>query len=115
MRTVAGFFLVLSWLVAEPAPRNRLTFSGGWSREAGGSPYAQKQTATGFGLSFGYRLYRYIEPEVGVFTGLQPSAAVRGRNRQHFWLGATPRWFLANPAYTRDRWFQISAEFSVRF
>jgi len=33
----------------------------------------------------------------------------------HFWLGVTPRWFLANPAYARDRWFQIACELSFRF
>lgn len=48
----------------------------------------------------------------GYFLG---SSAIALDHSRHFWLGATPRWFLANPAYARDRWFQITAEFSVRF
>jgi hypothetical protein len=34
---------------------------------------------------------------------------------RHWWLGATPRWFLANPHYRRDRWLQIAGEVSFRF
>jgi len=48
----------------------------------------------------------------GYFVG---SAAIALDHAHRFWLGATPRWFLANPAHARDRWFQISGEFSVRF
>jgi hypothetical protein len=48
----------------------------------------------------------------GYFVG---SVAVPLDHSRRFWVGATPRWFLANPAYARDRWFQISGEFSVRF
>ena len=43
------------------------------------------------------------------------SAAVALDRGRHFWVGATPRWLLANASYTRDRWFQISAEISFRF
>lgn len=171
--------------IAEPLPRHRLTFSGGWSRQVGGYSF-QKQTATGLGTSYGYRLHRYVEAEAGVFTALQPAPDIRGAHyfwdpddrfvwvpfgvrfiapvylgriefsggggglyeeysvsnpnlgfglqsrhgwggyfvgsaavaldrKKHFWLGATPRLFLANPAYARDRWFQISGEASVRF
>ncbi len=42
-------------------------------------------------------------------------AAVFLDQRRHFWLGASPRLFLANPRFGRDRWFQILGEFSVRF
>ena len=48
----------------------------------------------------------------GYFVG---SAAFALDHSRHFWLGATPRWFLANPAYARDRWFQIAGEIVVRF
>lgn len=48
----------------------------------------------------------------GYFVG---SAALPLDHGRHFWLGATPRWFLANPRYARDRWFQISAEVTLRF
>jgi hypothetical protein len=48
----------------------------------------------------------------GYFVG---SAAVALDHFYHFWLGVTPRWFLANPAYARDRWFQITGELSLRF
>lgn len=48
----------------------------------------------------------------GYFVGSAALALDRGRR---FWLAATPRWFLANPAHARDRWFQIAGEFSVRF
>ncbi len=48
----------------------------------------------------------------GYFVG---SAALALDRARHFWVGASPRWFLANPAYARDRWVQISGEISVRF
>jgi hypothetical protein len=48
----------------------------------------------------------------GYFVG---SAAVALDHSRHFWFSATPRLFLANPPYARDRWFQLSGEFSVRF
>jgi hypothetical protein len=31
------------------------------------------------------------------------------------WLGATPRFFLANPPYARDRWFVITGDVTFRF
>jgi hypothetical protein len=43
------------------------------------------------------------------------STAVALDRQGHFWLAATPRLFLANPAYARDRWFQLSGEFIYRF
>jgi hypothetical protein len=48
----------------------------------------------------------------GYFVG---SAAVALDHSRHFWLGAAPRWFLANPRYARDRWFQVTGEFGFRF
>jgi hypothetical protein len=182
MRVLIPFLLLISCAAAQPVPRNRLTFNGGWSRQIGDSP----EDAPGFGLSYGYRIHKYIEPEVGVFAALQPSsvmssahytidpddrfvwitwgvrfiaplnlerfefsggggglyekysvsdpliepplmpyegwggyfvgsASVALDRNKRFWLGATPRLFLANPGDRRDRWFQISADFSVRF
>lgn len=48
----------------------------------------------------------------GYFVGGATVALDRGK---HFWLGVTPRVFLANPKYARDRWFQLMGEFSFRF
>jgi len=182
MRIFVSFVLMLSCAMAQSDPRNRLTFSGGWSRQIG-TPF-EYLTATGLGLSYGYRVQKYVEVEAGVFTALDPtgdvcshsgcidvsdhffwvpfgvrliapfgraefsagggglyerytvgsaapgggpnprngwggyfvgSAAMALDHSRHLWLGATPRWFLANPAFARDRWFQISGEFNVRF
>jgi hypothetical protein len=186
MRALIPFLLMISCATAQSDPRDRLTFSGGWSSQIGGISFVEHQTATGLGLSYGYRVHQYIEAEAGVFTAFDPagescshngcvdigdhyfwvpfgvrfiaplylgriefsggggglyqkytvgsptigggpdprhgwggyfvgSAAVALDHSRHFWLGATPRWFLANPANARDRWFQISGEFSVRF
>ena len=52
--------------MAQSAPPNRLTFSGGWSRQIADG--YERQTATGLGLSYGYRVYKYAEIEAGVFT-----------------------------------------------
>jgi hypothetical protein len=170
----------------QPVSRNRLTFSGGWSRDIGGVSFERK-SATSLGLSYGRRVWKYAEAEVGVFTALDPTgdicsahgcvdandnflwipfglrflaslaggrvevsagggglferyrtenpffggvlpavrtawggyfaggAAVALDRGRHVWLGAAPRWFLANPPYDRDRWFQITGEVSVRF
>jgi hypothetical protein len=177
--------LTTTGAAAQSLPRHRLGFGGGWSREFAGYSYP-KDTATGLGLSYGYRVLRFLEAEAGVFAALQPTPDIRGANYfldpddrflwvpfgvrflaplylrriefaagggglyekysvsnpspgfgvqphsglggyfvgsasialdrgKHFWLGAAPRWFLANPPYRRDRWFQILAEFSVRF
>jgi hypothetical protein len=186
MRFCALFLLLLSCAAAQPAPRSRLTFSGGWSREAGGYYYAHNDTATGLGLSCGHRVLGFMEAEAGMFTALEPSPDIRGAHysldpndrfiwvpfgvrfiaplylgriefsggggglyerysisnpnpgfglvaysgwggyflgsaavsldrRRRLWLGATPRLFLANPRYARDRWLQVAAEISWRF
>jgi hypothetical protein len=186
MRVSMLFLLAAVCALAQPVPRNRLTLSGGWSRQVNGYPYEEKETAAGLGLSYGYRVQTHIELEAGVFAALQPSADIRGGNYfwdpddrfvwfpfgvrfiaplylgriefsggggglyekysvgnpniafglesrggwggyfvgsasvaldrgKHSWLGATPRWFLANAAGVRDRWFQIAGELSVRF
>jgi hypothetical protein len=180
-----SLFLVAVCATGQPVPRNRLTFSGGWSRDIGGVSF-RRESATGFGLSYGRRVWKYAEAEAGVFTALDPTgdlcnahgcvdandnflwvpfglrflapsfggrfevsagggglceryrtenpvsgpspfvrtgwggyfvagAAVALDRGRHFWIGAAPRWFLANPAYARDRWFQIAGEVSVRF
>lgn len=48
----------------------------------------------------------------GYFAGATSVALDRGR---HVWMGAASRIFLANPAYARDRWLQITLEFIWRF
>ncbi len=186
MRIAFAFFLMISCAWAQSIPRNRFAFNGGWSREVGGSSFSEKDTAGGFGLSYGYRLHPHVEAEAGVFTALQPAGVIRGAHYyldpddrfiwvpfgirfvaplyleriefsagggglyekysvgnpnialgpqprdgwggyfvgsasvaldrgNRFWLGATPRFFLANADGRHDRWFQISGEFSVRF
>jgi hypothetical protein len=185
VRAFLPIVLISCCAIAQSVPHNRLTFSGGWSRQVGGNSY-EHETATGLGLSYGYRVHNFIEAEAGVFTALQPSPDIRGANYflnpndrfiwipfgvrfvaplylkpiefsagggglyekysvskatsnfgiaprdgwggyfaasaavaldgvKHFWIGATPRWFLANPPFTRDRWFQISGELTLRF
>jgi hypothetical protein len=34
---------------------------------------------------------------------------------KHFWIGFTPRWFLANPPFARDRWMLAAGSVSYRF
>ena len=46
---------------------------------------------------------------------LAGSVSVAIDHSRHFWLGASPRVYLANGTYARDRWFQIAGEFSFRF
>jgi hypothetical protein len=173
------------YAVAQGVPSSRLTFSGGWSRQLNAPSY-ETQTATGLGLSYGYRLDKYLEAEAGLFTALDPtgdicahfgcldvndryfwipfgvrfiaplhrdrvelsagggglyekytvanpfpgggpaahsgwggyfaaSAGIAATHSRRFWVAATPRWFLANAPYARDRWFQIAAELTYRF
>lgn len=185
MRLLLSIILAASCAAARETPADRLTLSGGWTREISGYSFQGKPTAPGLGISYGHRFHRFIEAEAGLFTALNPtgnlcfsygcvdvddryywipfgvrfvaplylgriefsggggglyekyttgaspgggplphdgwggyfvgSAAVSLDHARHFWVAATPRWFLANPAYTRDRWFQISGEFSIRF
>jgi hypothetical protein len=42
-------------------------------------------------------------------------AALAIDHSRRFWIGATPRVILANPRYGRDRWFNITGDFSFRF
>jgi hypothetical protein len=186
MRVFISLLLAVSCAGAQSEFSDRLTFSGGWTRQVGGYSFEPKETALGLGLSYGHRFHRYIEAETGLFTALDPtgnlcskfgcvdaddrffwvpfgvrlvaplylgriefsagggglyehyspgnpsiygptysrdgaggyilaSAALALDHSHRFWLGVTPRLFLANPQYARDRWFQISGEFSVRF
>jgi hypothetical protein len=50
----------------------------------------------------------------GYFASGAAIAIDRGR---HFWLGASPRWYLANAnrGYTHDRWFVITGELGFGF
>ena len=83
-----------------PLYRRRIEISGG-----GGGLYEKYSSDLALGL--GSRT-----GGGGYFIASAAFALDRGR---HFWVGATPRWFLANPSYARDRWLQISAEISYRF
>jgi hypothetical protein len=186
LRPIIPFLLLAIYATAQSAPPNRLTFSGAWSRQISGYVYQQQKSALGVGLSYGYRVHRYVELEAGFLTALNPtgevcyshgcedvgdrfhwvpfgvrfiaplylgrvefsggggglyekytvgntppgggyysrsgwggyfvgSTAIALDRSRHYWLSATPRWFLANPPYNRDRWFQLSGEFSIRF
>jgi hypothetical protein len=42
-------------------------------------------------------------------------AAVALDHGRHFWLGASPRFYLANTGGQNDRWFVITGDFSFRF
>jgi len=75
MRAIIPFLLIVSCAAAQSVPRNRLTFSGGWSREVGGYS-SEKLTATGLGFSYGYRVHNHIEAEAGLFTALDPTSEV---------------------------------------
>lgn len=186
MRIALLLFAALYSACGQTVPPDRLTISGGWTRQFGGYSYIDKETAPGFGISYGRRFGKFIEAETGLFTALDPtanicdrfgcvdvgdryywvpfgvrfvaplylnriefsggggglyerytvgtpysgggpyardgwggyfvtSAAVSLDHGRRFWVAATPRWFLANPRYARDRWLQISGEFSFRF
>jgi hypothetical protein len=81
-----------------PLYLDRIEFSGGlrglYEKYTAESPFSERHGWGGYSVA---------------------SAAVALDHTRRVWLGATPRFFLANPAYARDRWFQISAELSVRF
>jgi hypothetical protein len=186
VKILVAFCLAAALAQAQSVDPNRITFSGGWSRQLG-QLYEPAETATGLGLSYGRRILPFLEPEAGVFAAFNPTpdvvgayyhihpetrfiwttaglrlvpplylgriefsagggalyeeysianpqfgypsleprhgwggyfvagAAVSLDHRKHFWLGAAPRWFLANPRYARDRWFMIPLELSFRF
>ncbi|MGC9973234.1 MAG: hypothetical protein ABSE56_21880 [Bryobacteraceae bacterium] len=86
-----------------PLYLGRVEFSGG-----GGGLY-EKYSVSNPNSAFG------LQSRSGWGGYFVASASVALDGRKHFWLGATPRLFLANPANGRDRWFQISGEMSVRF
>jgi len=164
---------------------NRVTFSGGWSRQLNGY-FGETESATGLGMSYGYRPLRFLELEAGLTANFHPAApecsahgcvylddhffwvpfgvrfvaplawkrvevsggggglyeryqvgnpdnpfdlldrsgwggyfrggaAVWIDRGHHWWLGASPTFFLANPRYARDRWFVIAPEISFRW
>lgn len=98
-------FIWLTYGVRFVAPlyRQRIEFSGG-----GGGLYEKYSVSDAVNF-LGLRPYNAWG---GYFVG---SAALALDRSRRFWIGATPRWFLANRESGRDRWFQILAEFSVRF
>jgi hypothetical protein len=75
----------------------------------GGGGLYQRYSISNSGSGFGFDPYH-------AWGGyLVESASVALDHGRHFWLGATPRFFIANGAFHRDRWSTITAEFSVRF
>jgi len=76
---------------------------------AGGGGLYQRYSISNSGSGFGFNAYNAWG---GYGVGAVSVALDRGR---HFWLGASPRFFLANGSYARDRWFTITGEFSFRF
>jgi len=82
-----------------------------WQRvelSAGGGGLYQKYTANSANP---YNVQSY-GAWGGYFTG---GAAVSLDRSRRFWLGATPRVMLANPAFRRDRWFVITGDVGFRF
>lgn len=88
-----------------PLRRDRLELSIG-----GGGLY-EKYSVSNPNLAFGQPSYSAWG---GYFAAGGRIALDHGR---HFWLGATPRFFLTNGTGfgTRDRWFLITGDFSFRF
>ena len=78
MRVLFPLLLAAFCAAGQETPVNRLTFSGGWTRQVGGFGYEPKLTAPGLGLSYGRRLRRYLEAEAGLFTALDPTSNVCG-------------------------------------
>ncbi|HXS97516.1 MAG TPA: hypothetical protein VN736_23115 [Candidatus Limnocylindrales bacterium] len=184
MRTLVLLTLGIVCANAQDTPANRITLSGAWGHDIGRFASFERQSAAGFGVSYGRRIRRFLEPEIGLFVALDPSGEqcsrfgcvdtrdrfywlpfglrfVASTNRlefsggggglfeqytggtplpgggpfdrhgwggyfvasagvaldrgKHLWLSGTPRWFLANPKYARDRWLQVSGEVSWRW
>ncbi len=83
------------------APR----FAGGMELSAGGGGLAEVYTGRP----------GYSWPREGLGGYFAASAAVPIGGSGRFWLGVTPRFFLANSPGVRDRWLQIAGELSIRF
>jgi hypothetical protein len=83
----------------------------GWKRvelsAGGGGLYERYSVRNGTSNPFNIASY---DGWGGYFAG---GAAVKVTHR--IWLGATPRFLLANPKYRRDRWFTITGEVSSGF
>lgn len=70
-------FLLSSGVDAQEDHRNSLTFSGGYGR-AVGSYCCQENTAVSLGATYGYRILRHLQADVGVTVALNPSPEIRG-------------------------------------
>ena len=87
-----------------PLRRDRFELSAGgggvYERYSGGN-----ETPAGYGFSYnGWGGYFKAEAAVALDPG------------RHFWLGATPRWILANGLEgERDRWFVLTGDISFHF
>jgi len=85
------------------APWKRVELSAG-----GGGLYELYSVSNG-GSSISFSPYHY-NAWGGYFVG---GAAVKVT--RHFWVGATPRFPLANRTHIRDHWFTITGDVSFRF
>ena len=82
--------------------RLELSAGGGGTYES----YSVSNENTAFGI-------QPVDGWGGYFVGGGAVALDHGR---HWWRGASPRWFLANPTEGRhDRWFAIPLEIGWRF
>jgi hypothetical protein len=68
-----SFLFTIGVLWAQDTPRSRVTAGGGWSREIGGFSYTDKQSAPVLEMSFGYRVWRFVELQTGLTMAFQPS------------------------------------------
>ena len=75
----------------------------------GGGGLYQRYSISNSGSGFGFDPYN-AWGGYGV-----ASAAVALDRRRHFWVGGSPRFFIANGDFHRDRWVTLTAEFGFRF
>jgi len=81
MRSIVLLCLLALPMKAQSFQRNDFTFSGGITWEiASYDPYA---TQVSLGATYGYRVKPWIEPEAGVFGGINPVPSYRNADGYH--------------------------------
>jgi len=89
VHAIIPFLLLVPCALAQSVPVSRVTFSGGFATQI---KRYQSESATGLGISYGYRFYKYIEAEGGLFTALDPTGEICSHNGcvdvndRFFWL-----------------------------
>ena len=63
------------------------------------------------GTFYGYSLAPYTS--FGGYVTARASVALD--HKRHFWIGVSPRIFLSNGTYTRDRWTILTGDLSFHF